>query len=349
MHGRHLGEELAVGHVGAAVEEHVGAAGQDRAVGAQPGGQVDDHALASTVGRQEFFAAGEDESDRTTGGSGERSDVGFVVEAALAAEATAEVRHDDAHLVRWQLERLADPGASSERHLGRGPDRDLVALPLRDHAARFDRCRVARVGDVAAAHDDVGVGHRRDSITLADGAEAGDVSAPLHTVSGVVALPVRVHEWRAFGERGFEVGDRGQRLVVDDDRSRGGTCLFKRGCGDRGHDIAVVANGVFGEQAPVGGAVGVANVGHVVCRQDRHDARQGRRGRRVDRSNRRVRVLGIDERCVEHAGEGEVGGVATRAGDLVGPVGPIEARQVCRVDHFRQHGCRRGRSHRCEL
>ena len=63
-------------------------------------------------------------------------------------------------------EGLAHAGAGVERHLRRGPDRDLVALPLGDDGTRLDRRGVAAVGDVAAGDHVVGLGHAGFDIAL---------------------------------------------------------------------------------------------------------------------------------------------------------------------------------------
>ena len=44
--------------------------------------------------------------------------MGLVVEAALAAEAATEMRHDNAHAVRREFQRFTHPGPSVERNLG---------------------------------------------------------------------------------------------------------------------------------------------------------------------------------------------------------------------------------------
>ena len=90
------------------------------------------------------------------------------MQIALGAEAAAEQRHDDAHVGLGHLQRGGDAGARRVRHLRRGPDRDLVALPLRDHRPRLDRHALGRVGHVAALHDHLGAGHGGVGIALHD-------------------------------------------------------------------------------------------------------------------------------------------------------------------------------------
>ena len=99
---------------------------------------------------EELLASREDELHRPSGGARERGDVTFEVEVALRAEPAAEERHDHAHVRLGDAERLGDAGAGGVRHLGRRPDGDLVALPLRDDRARLDRHALHGVGDVPA-------------------------------------------------------------------------------------------------------------------------------------------------------------------------------------------------------
>ena len=98
VHRGELGEERRVGRVGAVVDDQVPAAGRDRAVLLHAALDLDDHALAALVGSGELLAAREQEANGTPGLARQDGDVRLVVEAALAAEAAAQHRHDDAHL-----------------------------------------------------------------------------------------------------------------------------------------------------------------------------------------------------------------------------------------------------------
>ena len=103
VHRRQLGEEARVGRVGAVVDDDLRPSAGDRAVARDAGLDLDDHALAAAVGREELFLPAEDQLHRALGDSGERGDVRLVVEPALAPEPAAEVGHDDAHAVGRQF------------------------------------------------------------------------------------------------------------------------------------------------------------------------------------------------------------------------------------------------------
>ena len=100
--------------------------------------------------------------------------------------------------------------------------------------------------------------------------------------SRLVALPVRVDERRAVGERGLEVGDDGQRLVVDLDQRGGLLGDLRRRRGDAGDDVALEAHLVLREQPAVLDHAAVEHVGHVLVGDDREHAGQRARLRRVD-------------------------------------------------------------------
>ena len=167
MHRRQLREEATVGGVGAVVDGDPCLAGGDGAVVAHTGGDVDHHALAPPIGREELFATREDETHRPLGGPGERGDVGLVVEAALAAETTAEVGTMMRTRLAGSSECLAHPGAGIERHLRRCPDGDLVALPLGHNRTWLDRRGMAAIGDVPAGDHVVGLGQAGFHIAFA--------------------------------------------------------------------------------------------------------------------------------------------------------------------------------------
>src|SRR5207344_1888329 len=86
VHGGDLGEEAALAAVGAAVEDEPAAAGDERAVLASPGLELDHHPLAPVVGGDELLLPREDELHGAPGRPRERGDVALVVEVALGAE-----------------------------------------------------------------------------------------------------------------------------------------------------------------------------------------------------------------------------------------------------------------------
>ncbi len=306
------------------------------AVVADTGGDVDHHALAPAVGSDELLAAGEDQPDRSLGRLGQGGDVRLVVEAALATEATTEVRDDDAHAVGRQAERLAHAGACVERHLRRGPDRDLVALPLGDDGAGFDRRGVAAVGNVATGDHMVGLGKAGVDVALGDRRERRIVAVTHQHVGGAVRLPVGVDEWRIRSECRLEVGDDRERFVLDDDRVDRLLCDRRsRGC-DSSDDLALESHDVAGEQRAVLNERAEAHVGYVVGGQHGHDTWDGPRRRHVELGDASMGDVGVAELGGEHARQREVGGVPAAAGHLVGTVGADEAWLGC---------CRHGRQY----
>jgi hypothetical protein len=326
VHRGQLREEPAFAAVGAAVEPEPAAPGEQPAVAGGAGFELDDHALAPVVGGDELLPAAEHQLDRAAGGPGQGGDVRLEVEVALAAEPAAEQRDDDPYVGLGHPERVGHPGPRGERHLRRAPDRDPVAGPLGEDRPRLDRRRLRRLGDVPAADDDVGGGHRGVRITLDDRRPAEDVAVPAQVLVGRVARPVLVDQRGArLGVR-HVVGQRGQHLVLDVDR-RGrlaGHLPSARGHGR--HDLALEADDVLGEQVTVLGEPAVADPGDVGV-SDHGDHPGDRPGpRRVDPDDPGVRVVGVAERRVELAGDRKVGGVPAGAGDLLAPVGPQERR-----------------------
>ncbi len=244
----------------------------------------------------------------------------LVVEVALGAEAAAEERNDDAHVGLRDLEDVRDAGPGSVGNLRRAPDGDAVALPLGQERARLDRRPLRGVGDVAALDDDVGGRHRSFGVALHDRRVAEDVAVAPELLVGLVGLPVLVDQRRILRERGLDVADGRQRLVLDLDCSGGlGGDLRSQG-GDRRDDVALEAHPLLGEQAAILGEVAVEHVRHVLVGDDGEHARHRAGAAGVDRDDAGVRVVGVAELRVELARQVEIGRVAAGAGDLLLPV-----------------------------
>ena len=236
------------------------------------------------------------------------------VEVALRAEAAAEERHDDADVGLGNAERVRDPGAGDVGHLRRRPDRDPVALPLRDDRARLDRDALRRVGDVAAADDDVGRCERGVDVALHDRREAEHVVVAAERLVALVRLPVR--DARAARRR--RAPPRSRSRTGSGSRSTSTSAAASRAIsgvsrGDPGDDVALEADGVAREEPPVLHHAAVEDVGDVLVRDDGDHARERPRLRGVDPRDPRVRVVGVAERRVELAREREVGRVPARA------------------------------------
>ena len=265
----------------------------------------------------------------------QRGHVALEVEVALGPEAAAEERHDDPDVRGRDLEHVGDAVACGVGDLRRRPDGDPVALPLRDHGAWLDRHSLDGVGHVAALDDDVGLRERRVGIAFHDRRVAERVAVRAERLVALVALPVRVDERCAVGERGLEVGDDGQRLVVDLDQRRRLLGDLRRRRGDTGDDVALEAHRVLREEAPVLDHAAVEHVGDVLVGDDGEHAGEGPRLRRVDPRDPRVRVVRVAELRDELSGKDEVGRVAAASRHLLLAVGTDERPRFldCRHRH----------------
>ncbi len=202
----------------------------------------------------------------------------------LAAEAAADVRSDDAHLLLGDVQQAAGQRPEEVGHLRgdvhgelralAGDDRDGVALHRHHGDALVDE---------AAAHDDVGALEHIASVSVEEA--RGQVRPELVELHG-----------RAGLQRRLRVDHGGQRLVVDHDRL-GGVGGLGHGVRQHGdHGIAHEADLALGQRRPGTGLVqghaervegGDAEVGVDQCGGH---ARHGERLRGVDRSDHGVGV-----------------------------------------------------------
>ena len=324
VHTGELGEEPGVGRVGTVVDDQLGAARRERAVGLHTGLELDHHALAAMVGSDELLAAREHELRRALGLAGNRRHVGLKVELALATEAATEVGDDDTHLVLGHAEGVRNAGAGVERHLGGRPDRDLIAMPLGDDGARLDRRGVLHVSDVALADNMIGCGKARLDVAVDDRRVARVVAVADDVVRVPVVLPVGVHERRASGERRLDVVDDRQGLDVDLDQIARVLCDLGRCCGHGGDDLALEAHVLLREQPSILDVAAVLEVGGVLVRDDGEDAGQGLGLGRVDAREATGGDVGVQKLAVRKSGQLQIGRVAAKAGDLVFAVLALE-------------------------
>ena len=77
--------------------------------------------------------------DRTPGRARQPRRLDCCLAGMLAAVGRAGVRHDHANPLFWNPKRLGEFAAHAERSLSAGPDRQIVALPLRQRGARLER------------------------------------------------------------------------------------------------------------------------------------------------------------------------------------------------------------------
>ena len=159
VHRRHLREEAALAAVGALVEDEPAAAGDERAVRARAGLELDHHALAPVADRDELLAPREDELHR-----------------AAARRGRARRRDPRSGSRTWRRSRRR-AAARSTRTCDSGicsvcatPARAAYGTCVDVQTVTWSPCHCAttargsigtpcdRVGDVAALDDDVGAG-----------------------------------------------------------------------------------------------------------------------------------------------------------------------------------------------
>ena len=137
-------------------------------------------------------------------------------------------------------------------------------------------------------------------------------------VEGVaVVLPIGVHERRASGQRGLDVVDDRQGLDVNLDQIAGVLRDLRRRRCHGGDDLALETHILLRKEATILDVATVLEVGSVLVGDDGEDARQRLGLGRVDAGYATGRDIGIPELAVGEPGQLQVGGVATKARDLV--------------------------------
>ena len=309
VHRGHLREEASLAAIGALVEHEPCLAGDERAVGARAGLELDHHALAPVADGEELLAPGEDELDRAARHARECRDVALEMEVAFGAEAAAKERHDDADMRLGDLERVGNASAGRVRNLGRRPHGDLVALPLSDNRTRLDRDALDGVGHIAPLDDDVGACERSLDVTLDDRRVAEPVAVAAERLVALVGLPVGMDEGGIVGERRLEVGHHRKLLVVDLDQRCGLLGDLGRRRRDAGDDIALEAHGVLREEPAILDHAAVEHVRHVLVGHDGEHTGKRARLRHIDACDAGVRVVCVAELRYELPREHEIGRV----------------------------------------
>ena len=308
---------------GLALPAEQGPVGRGR--GAHPGGHVvppgRDHRLVHRV----------EDPDRAAGlardGRGQRLHLGV----GLAAEAAAEERHDDPHLVQRQPEQRGDLLPDQERVLAGGPQGQLAAVPVRDRGVGLHRVLVdGREGVLPLDHHG-GVFEGAAGIAAPERVAVAGVAVGVGQVAKTVRAarpgPLLVDQRGVRGERRLERGRDREFVVLDvDERDRG----VGRGLGfgrDHGDRLAQEPDLAQGHDRPVPQRVAVVgiDVGQVVAGQDGDHAVGLLRGGGVDAPDPGVRHRAVQDRAVEHAGQPEVAGVFGLAGELQPAVGAFHA------------------------
>ena len=308
---------------GLALPAEQGPVGRGR--GTHPGGHAvppgGDHRLVHRV-EDPHRAAG-----LAGDGRGQRLHLGV----GLAAEAAAEERHDDPHLVERQPEQHGDLLADQERVLAGGPQGQLAAVPVRDRGVGLHRVLVDGREGVLPLDDHGGVREGAAGIAAPERVAVAGVAIGVGQVTKTVRAarpgPVLVDQRGVRGERRFERG-RDREFVVGhvDERDRG----VGRGLGlgrDHGDRLAQEPDLAQGHDRPVAQRVAVVgiDVGQVRGGEHGHYAGGGLRGLGADRGDPGVGHLAVQDRAVEHAGQPEVAGVFGLAGELEPAVGAFHA------------------------
>ena len=130
----------------------------------------------------------------------------------LRAEGAADVGRDHLHLELGQAEDPREPVLDRQRRLGRDPrlERPRARVELGHDAAGLDGAAAAPLDPQPLAEHAGGAG--KGGIRIAHA---------LHEPARAIGGHVRVHQRRPVGERGFQLGDGGQRLVAHLDQLGG--------------------------------------------------------------------------------------------------------------------------------
>ena len=287
--------------------------------------------------RQELLGAGEHQGHRTL--ERHRQCGGQRLEKhELAAEAAAQRRGHDAHLMLGQSERLGHLRARVEERLRRGPHRDTAEGVHRgDGHAGLEITLVDHARAVGALDHDVGLGKALDDVTASEVLRARDVGGkrfreggasagrPVLTQLRVIALTgALAHEGR-LGTHGLErVDGRGQDLVLDLDESGGvlGHGLALRDHGD--HRVADEAYPIEGERAAVAVRGILVGQGQIAPGEDTNHAGHRPSRARIHLEHARMRMVREHEPRMKHAGLNEIGG---KAGETRGLLASVHAGQ----------------------
>jgi hypothetical protein len=164
------------------------------------------------------------------------------LEGGLRAETATHRSRADAHVRRIETKRARQLSMNRVRRLRRDPGRETVAFGDDDDPIRLHRHTCKSLVDEPARHHDLGVVH-----------ETLDRRAHAHT-SGTeddVGPHGVVQERRTVANRGFEVDDGRQRVVVDDHRFGGVGRLLTTLGDDRRDDVADETDLAFRERRTV--------------------------------------------------------------------------------------------------
>ena len=335
---QHVGAEI---DIGTGVGGHVDLERGDLAVLGHAGLVVQHEGVALAVAEERILAR-ITEPDRAPRRLGQEREVDLDGDVLLAAEAAADQRAADAHLVVRHADGVGDEAEVLD-HLGRHADvDDLVLVDPGEPDLGLEEGVLDELGAEAVLDDDVGRREARLDVALAD------------LVAGHPIVDA-LHDRRARRQRLGRVEHAGQRLelVVDQRASLGGA---RRGLGgDQREWLAVVAHPFVHQDLAVGGEPRLAGlaghvgrqqpVGQVGAGNHRDDAVERPRLFRVEPLEARARQRAAQHLGVQHVRHDVVAGIGRRAEGLARRVGAHQrpadlavldvgaALGLCRVGH----------------
>ena len=122
--------------------------------------------------------------------------------------------------------------------------------------------------------------------------------------------------------RELGIDDRGKRLVLDTDASRGAARLLGMLCGDERHRLTEVASAILGEDGLIRELEAIPlRSRHVLVGEHGMDSRHRQRRRDVDLHDVRVRMRAAERVAPQHPGSGQVARIRELPGDLRHAVG----------------------------
>jgi hypothetical protein len=319
LHQQRIAEDArAVVAVGAAVEQDLDLARDERAVAASAGPDADRERMARPH-RLEILLTRQDHSHRPARLHRQQHHRRLDVRLHLVAEAGADARRQAAQLGHRQAERFADARLHAKNRLVRRPQRDAArGLDLGQGADRLQRDVRLGLGGEGRLDDGVAAGPRRVDVAAAELGARAQVAVGAGVEDLDVFRRALVDQRRAGCERRRRIDDRSQLFVVDPDQARGLARDRLAVGGHRGDDLADVAHLALGERRLVldEGAHPVALV-EIVAGDDRAHAGQRAGRAQVIAADAGVRVRALQDRAVQHSGAMQVGDVLRAAAELV--------------------------------
>ncbi len=231
-------------------------------------------------------------------------------EVLAAAERAADPAEVDAHLLQRQSEARRDLGPVDMQPLRRDVDVDAaLAVGYREPRLGPEERLILAADLVHATDGDVAL---RVDVSVANLDVAHDVRA---RVVEVAMAPRRSLGMQIFElGRALHVGDRLERLVLDDDAFGSAARLLRVLGGDEGDRLAVVEDTVDRQHGLVLELEPVRLLpGHVVVCEHRVHPRHRNRLRDVERDDARVRVRAAQRVAPEHPRDDQVARVGKLA------------------------------------